>query len=420
MKLIKMTWLFTIGILFLGASTFASASELEPGTVINAQNFDKLKGETFEGKTIGSMVPEKMELMIRKWGLTIKLRHSEEYPQNPQYIEATKKYAGFVKYDPKTRKVTGYQAGDPFPNLSEKDPDIAAKVIWRYYYGVPFGDVLDYQNFNYVLIDGNKGLERTQRWYFLRVYLKRRLLSDTPVSGDGSILQKTLLTAQYPRDIRGLGTYSVRYDDGRFEDQWAYIKSVRRTRRLPGGAWMDSPGGNDQLADDVGIFNAYPTWYAKYNFLGKRTILAVAHAKSSWRPDKEGTPEEYPTIDLTHPPYWNPVAEWEPREVYVVEAITFPEHPYSKKVIYFDAGYSTVPYMADVYDRKGDFWKFFVFNYSPLSDERGNKGYVAIVQGAHIDIQRRHATDWVSKPKINTKGITEANVTLGELEKRGR
>ena len=44
----------------LGA-TSAQAKELSAGFVINKDNFDSIKGDTFEGKTIASMVPEKLE-----------------------------------------------------------------------------------------------------------------------------------------------------------------------------------------------------------------------------------------------------------------------------------------------------------------------------------------------------------------------
>ena len=43
----------------------AHAAELAEGTVISKDNLDKIRNETFEGKTIGSMIPEKMELMIK-------------------------------------------------------------------------------------------------------------------------------------------------------------------------------------------------------------------------------------------------------------------------------------------------------------------------------------------------------------------
>ncbi|MDP3288198.1 MAG: hypothetical protein Q8M64_07805, partial [Methyloversatilis sp.] len=48
----------------LGASP-AFAKELAAGFVINKENYDSIKNDTFENKTIASMVPEKLEWMIK-------------------------------------------------------------------------------------------------------------------------------------------------------------------------------------------------------------------------------------------------------------------------------------------------------------------------------------------------------------------
>jgi hypothetical protein len=97
------------------AAAGAWAEEVDAGTVINAANLDSLLDKEFEGKTIGSMLPENIQWMIREQGLTMTLRHSEEVPVDPRWIEATKKYSGDVTFDPETRMVTGYKAGLCFP-----------------------------------------------------------------------------------------------------------------------------------------------------------------------------------------------------------------------------------------------------------------------------------------------------------------
>ncbi len=421
MKLHKAMFLAAVlGLAVVLAAAPAPAAELKPGFVISAANFDKVKTDTFEGHTIASMVPEKMEYMIRKWGMTLKLRHSQEVPMDPRYIAATKKYSGQVKYDRKTRLVSGYVAGLPFPNLSMDDPDLGDKLAWNHHYGAPHGDVMDFKKFAFLLIDGNRGLERTQHWFFVRYFMKGRL-SGTPTEGDGSVISKTLLFATYPRDIKGLGTFAIRYDNGKVEDNWAYIKTVRRTRRLSGGAWMDPIGGTDELNDDIDIFNAFPTWYTKYKVLGKRWVLAIAHAEQpSWDESKAGTPGEFPTIDMKTAPYWNFTGGYEPREVYVIEATTPKEHPYSKKVLYMDTKFPRY-YFCEAYDRKNDFWKYLNFALRPFKNEDGSMS-VQSATGATIDLQRRHATIFIDHPswKVNTPGITANSVTLGKLEEAGQ
>ena len=97
--------------------------------------------------------------------------------------------------------------------------------------------------------------------------------------GFGNIAQKTYFVAHYPQDIRGLGLFSVRYNqaDSKVpDDSYAYLKSVRRVRRLSGGAWMDPIGGTDQLYDDWDIWDAAPTKYKSNKLIEKRWVLACA------------------------------------------------------------------------------------------------------------------------------------------------
>lgn len=396
----------------------AQASELAPGTVIEKANLDKIKSDTFEGKTIASMLTEKVEWQIREWGLKITLGRAKPVELDRRYLDATKRNAGAVKFDPKTREASGWVAGIPFPNVSESDPHAGDKLLWNHYYASPEGDTAD-NKATYLLVSADKGLESTQDWQFLRYYFKGRLGGDKPVVGDSNVLTKTLFVATYPQDIKGLGTLTVRYDDPRVEDSWAYIKSARRVRRLSGGAWMDPIGGLDQLNDDIYIWNARPTWYPKIKLVSKRWILAISDAKKGYNPAKKGTPEAWTSVDLKNWPHWNPVDTWQPREVYVIEGTTPPEHPYSKKVVYMDVNYPRL-YYAEAYDRKGDFWKFINFHTAPAVSEDGIK-YMSSTQGETIDFKARHASIFAFRSnKLNGKDVKPEDFSIGTLEAMGR
>jgi len=110
------------GLVAVSGAAPSIASELEPGTVIEKANLDQVKSNTFEGHTIESLLTEKIEWQIRNWNLKIPLGHAKPSELDPRYIEATKKYASRVKFDPQTREVTGWVAGLPFPEVSESDP----------------------------------------------------------------------------------------------------------------------------------------------------------------------------------------------------------------------------------------------------------------------------------------------------------
>jgi hypothetical protein len=399
------------------------AAELTAGTVINKANFQTIKNDTFEGHTIASMVPEKLEWMINNYNLTIKLAHSKKIEMDPKYVEATKKWSKDVKFNPADRTVSGWKAGMLFPPESIKmdDPNAGDKVIWNLR-AATYGATMDLRDIAWVFLDAKKGYERVQRFQSRRYYMEGRLDGGPITVGDGSISQKTYFVATSPQDIRGLGTFSVRYnqaDSKKPDDAYAYLKSVRRVRRLSGGAWMDPIGGTDQLYDDWDIWDAAPTKYRSNKLIEKRWILAIAHSPEVSVDNSQtgkSIAAEYPTQGIADAPYFLPNKNvgWEPREVYVVEGTPPPEHPYSKKVAYIEVAFPR-PYLGYALDQKGEFWKMFIFQNRP---DVGDDGYKAVmpVVGHIIDVKRGHATNWSSNMKSNPKGVKETDVSLNILE----
>ena len=411
------------GSVALGWSCLGQAAELPEGTIVSAANLDKIKGDTFQGQSIGSMLTASMEMRVRSQGLRLPLVHAKEITMDPKYLEASKRNIGKATLNSATRQVEGWEAGMPFPDVKESDPQAAEKLIWNWYYGQPRGDIMKVPNVQYVLISGTKGVEQEQTWGFIRYSMKGKLGANKQVEGAGKELSRTIFVAQKPSDLKGLGTFTIRHDGPQMEDVWAYIPAVRRIRRLSGGAWMDPIGGTDQLQDDIEVFNAQPSWYKGYKLLGKRWILAAPHAKNpAWKIDGKTLEERYPALDLSAAPYWNLSHDrYEPREVYVIEATTPPEHPYSKKVVYMDVKYPRLHY-GEAYDRKGELWKIFDFHSYPGKGVDGFRD-IRTTAGVTIDLKRNHATAFfpdTSSWNTNPPGITSSNVTLQELQAAGR
>ena len=403
------------------ASNVALA-DVKEGTVLSAENIDTLYEDTFEGHKIKDLLTEKIEWRIRENGFQMPLVHSKVVEMDAKWIERSNANAATATLNADTRQVEGWQGGMPFPNIDESDPKAAEKIVWNWYYGNPRGDVMNVPNVSYVMIDGDSGIERAQNWSFIRYTMKGRMNGEQ-TEGDGKELSRTLFFATAPRDIKGLGTYTVRQDSDKVEDVWAYIRAVRRTRRLSGGAWMDPIGGTDQLQDDIEIFNANPSWYESYKLIGKRHMLVAAHGKhSAWQVGAKTQQEEYPTLDLKNAPYWNfNYDNYEPREVYVIEAITPEEHPYSKKIIYIDTQYPRV-HFGEAYDKKGEFWKMFQFHSYPGKGEDGFND-IRTTGGVTIDFKRNHATVFfpdTSTWSTNTPGLEMDDVNLSALRKGAR
>ncbi len=55
-----------------------------------------------------------------------------------------------------------------------------------------------------------------------------------------------------------------------------------------------------------------------------------------WLEDEKDPQAQFPGLDLSGPPYWNPITDWEPREVYAIKCTPPDEHPYCYKIVYFD------------------------------------------------------------------------------------
>lgn len=368
----------------------AMAAEVPVGTVISAANIDQIKSDTFEGHTIASLLTEKVEWQIRNSGMEISLAASKEVPLDPRWVKASAENAGRSSINKEECRVDGWGAGAPFPNIDTKDPQAAEKVMWNFHLGQLVGDVSQVPNYTQVLIDGKTGMHAESVAEFTRYAMKGRLTGDSTVEGDGSERGRQLLYFKSPSDMKGLGTYSVNYDSEKVNSVWAYIPAVRRVRQLSGGAWMDPIGSSDQLQDDIEIFNARPCWYPEYKLLGKRNILAVTASKTGkdiWNRDATAFAERYPVLD-PEPPYWNINGNnYEVREVFVIEAVTPPMHPYSKKVLYVDTQFPRI-HQGEAYDRKGDFWKFMEFHsYSNVAD-----GDIRTTVSSVVDFQRNHAT----------------------------
>lgn len=420
---IKKPFLHVAAAIFaLSAAGFVHTAELPEGTVISAGNIDEIKNDTFEGHTIASLLTERMEWRIRNSGWKLPLIKSKEIKLDPKWLEASAANAGKTKINTETCQVDGWGAGQPFPEIDMSDPQAAEKIIWNWHLGQLSGSS-SFAPASQILIDGKSGVHAESTWEYTRYAMAGRLGGDATTEGDGSERDRQLVHFKSPADMRGLGTFSITYDSAKVPDVWAYIPAVRRVRRLSGGAWMDPIGSSDQLHDDLEIFNARPCWYTDYKMLEKRWVLAVAHSQTDavWNRNGRTFEEKYPILD-NEPPFWNMNNNvFEPREVYVVEATTPTEHPYSKKVLYVDTKYPRI-YYGEAYNRKGEFWKMMDFHSYPAVAENGFLD-IRTSAGAIIDFQRNHATVFMSEAdtwKTNVPGVSSNDFTLQLLQAGAR
>ena len=398
---------------------FASAAvarDLPPGTVVDASNLDAHQNDDFKGVPLNDLLTEGLKALVRDHGLRIELAEPKPIGWDESYKKLTAKYAANVKLDPKTKMISGYTAGVPFPAIDSHDPNAAAKVVWNAFYAFPNhgGSSFSGPMWN-ILIDGKNGVDRIQKWQFISLPMQGRL-EPPHDAGDGSIAKKEALVAIYPQDIRGLGTFTIRYADGRLDDTWVYIQAVRRIRRVAGGTWMDPVGGADFLYDDINGFNAHPSWYESYRYLGKKTILAYwLHNPPRDMSSKEGA---LSYIDTEHAPYWNPKFVWEPVDTHVIEAVPPKRHPYSKKILYYSVQHPGVVNQGLYYDKKGALWKVNTYGVGAVADSQGKMRMTRYVDFI-VDLKTRHSTvaigDGVRSETIDPAQLTPSILERGSL-----
>jgi len=401
------------------------AAELPEGTIISRDNLDELINDTFEGYPIKSLLTEAMVYQIRRWNLTMKIKHSSPQLKDVRYERATEEFKGTTRYDHQKNECTGFIAGNPFPDISKDDQYIAEKLIWSNYYNVRPGYTQKVPH-SWLLVDAEKGFERQIKSVWTRYFTKGRLdhyaNGKSPVE-DKRIFSKSLLLITYPYDLKGVGVFMVRHDSPKFSDIWVYIKTMRKTRRLSGGAWRDPIVGLDMLNDDIFVLNARPSWYKSYRLIDRRYVFCVPndHAFNFDGDNKKDPEKAFYAVDLKNWPHWNPSnsVEWEPRELYVIECVPPARHPYSKRVVYMDTG-NPVLYFADCYNKRGKLIKWVHYTFSTAKDPAGNF-ILPTPEGFYIDFIKRHASiHYVHQWFANLPDISSKDITLGKLREAGR
>ena len=366
------------------------AEEVAEGTLLNAATIDGLLDKTLDGTPIRDVLVGQQEKMIREYGWQMKLVKAKPVNVTTGLVELTEQYKGQASLDGNKRLVN-YATGVPFPDIDAADPDAGYKLAYNILRFGWLGDAMNLQPLNFLIIDGKKGLEKEQGWVYRRYLMSGRM--GEPHVEDESIAKYEALINVYPNDTRGLGLLTVNYADGRLPDVYAYVKSLRRVRRLSSGAWADPVQGTDLLFDDTFGLNLDPTWYDNWKLLGKRRALVVDHSVLPALDESASGQAKYPFMRLDEPPYWNFVADnYEIQDVYELEGTPKSNHLVSRRHMFVGATMGAPKmYWQDHYDRKGQHWHTEFISYKDWKWDDGRTG--PTVTGVVItDVQRLHAT----------------------------
>ena len=404
-----------VGLLVAGlfGASLSGAEELPVGTTIGPDNLAQVLDESFDGHRIGDMLSDPMQMWIRDFNLTMRLAKPGDYKIPSHLTAATEANVGQATFNRETKLVEGWTAGTPFPpdQIDINDPDAGYKAAYNFFYTPAFrNDSAEFDSHT-ILIGAKRGLEQTQKLINYQYTMQGRT-SAGPLNLDPDILKKQLVVVQSPYDVAGLGSFNIRYANGKQDNAWAYIKSVRRVRRISGNFWMDPVANLDLLGDDNGLIDASPSWYADVKLLGVQHILAVPNTPGMVDPENLGA-----RIDLVNPPHWNPInSDWEPREVFVLR-IDYPEvHPYSYKIVYMEKGFPQ-NWLGEMYDKKEQLWRIGLFMGIQMETENGEPA-MAFSQVPVCDFQRLHCSQiTVTALRLNNKELRAQDFSERNIEK---
>jgi hypothetical protein len=210
-----------------------------------------------------------------------------------------------------------------------------------------------------------------------------------------------------PFDLKGVGATFYRYlDPNRQDDSWLYLPQLRRVRRLSTAQRSDALFGQDSDIDSYYGYNGHIAWN-NYRLLGQQTVLGVMHGRNA--PVQWQTPED-----------WAFEENWEPRKVWVIEAISrLPQYAYGKRIIFIDQQSYVVTH-SDIYDRSGQLWKIWLNDWS-FKREAFPGARIAVYDGdmpfqhalMMVDMQLAHATK-VSLPSSRSRGEEGHFFNMGE------
>ncbi|HZP40897.1 MAG TPA: DUF1329 domain-containing protein [Candidatus Binatia bacterium] len=327
----------------LGATP--ARADVVPGDKITDQNIDKVK----------DLISPGLEWCIRH-GFPINIVETRRVEWPKAYKEATEKYSGQVKLSPDGLTLQNYVAGQPFPNIDPKDPQIALKIMWNYDYGFVNGiDDTDLRNFDAdtgaIADHGPMTVERHFLLdHFRRLFWVARLYQDPKPekpNPSGYRAQQGLYPILEPFDLKGVGALGNRYlDPSKQDDSWLYLPSLRRVRRLSTAQRSDALFGQDTDVDSYYGYAGQIAWMS-WKYLGEKELIGVVHA------------EHYP-VKWDDKVDWAFNDNWEKRKVYVIEGVSkLPQYAYSKRVLFIDKEAWGIPY-TDIYDRSGELWKIWI------------------------------------------------------------
>lgn len=368
---------------------------IPPGTRITMQNWRQYQqfmpagmADLFAGKFFWKL-PADVEIDVGP---------TSNVPLPPTYVAATEKHRGQVQVVHLANghnDIRNYEGGLPFPNAQA--PDKGYKVMVNAWFSYrPHLNVATLSNpVRDCTVDryNNRACETTDL-----VYRQVDYNTDPGVQVNQSptVWYTEWLMVEEPEQAKYTAQLTLFYKNNqRFQDEYVFIPSLRRSMRLSSSARCSPLLGTDFTQDDYqvsGFNGGIALFDAKY--LGHKKIIALT-GFFNYKEVGHNFPNSAYQPLLFPPPSWG---KWQVRDVDVIDIQRIPSersgYCYGKRIMYLDSYYHTT-HWQDLYDSNMKLWKIALYAVPDAAKVPGVPGGRAPGLGGFAtmwDIQNDHLT----------------------------
>jgi len=414
-------------------------AELKAGNKLSKANCqeakDLLPEHVMDKFCAGQYEAEIIDVKDADFQYSTKFKSGSEANAGKYYVTEN----GFM-YETATKSWPHYWYGFPFPDLDEKDPQAANKVMYNHQ--VARFQVDDVYWFLAVKWARPSGFDRSVEFGAYARWNIGRHSGPPGADNPDDCYLKDLIFGVAPYDVVGVSTMDYWYTDpDKWQSVWAFVPTIRRVRRLTASNSSEGMFGSTMARDDaygwggkiqymnwklVGVKDILvpiaPTGIEKAMVAGepapkklmadpniikvKGQIPAGQVARITWTPEEKIIPG-YEKEGWTGAAFAPTNLKLAKRRCWVVEATPKdPYYAYGRRVVYVDKS-AYWAYWATLYDRAGEYWKTILWEdkmaYTPGRDMTTRHPFF----GSAEDVRQNMATFF----DVQSKGYyTEYNL----------
>jgi Protein of unknown function (DUF1329) len=379
-----------------------ASAELKPGDKLDKSNCQEAKGmlpeHVMEKFCDGKYIAEIIEVKDDAFQYSAKFKAGSEANAGKYYVNDE----GYM-YETATKTWPHYWYGFPFPDIDEKDPKAASKVMYNFQIArFQYDDVYWFLAVKWATPNG---FDRSVEFgAYATPYIGRH---SGPIDNPDDCYLKDIIFGVAPYDIMGVSTLEWWHTDPeKWQSVWSYVPTIRRVRRLTASNTSEGLFGSSIARDDVYGWGG-KIQYMNWKLIGVQDVLVpiapngIEKAMVAGEQAPKRLPSDPSLIKDKGQVPMNQVARitwtqedrvalgfetegwqgalWAPsklnlakRKCWVVEATPKdPYYAYGRRVVYIDKT-AYWAYWTTLYDRAGEYWKTILWTdkmaYTPGRD----------------------------------------------------